>query len=107
MANRLITIWIGLFAMLTASTSHADGDKELGRELAEELCVRCHNIGANGPFKQYPPSFAAIAVYRSVDDIYARIEWPPLHANMPQFSDHLTTQNVDNLVAYITSLGDK
>ena len=66
--------------------------------------MRCHNIEADGPFKLHPPSFASIAVYRSPEQIYGRIAFPPLHAGMPQVGYMLTPENMEDVVAYIVSL---
>lgn len=94
---------LGAILAITAPHAHAD-DVARGLELAQEWCVRCHNIEPDGPFKQYPPSFASIAVYRSSEQIQSRIMIPPLHTSMPQLGFFLTPDNVDDLVAYIVSL---
>ena len=86
------------------SAAFAEGNVNTGAELARESCVRCHNVEPNGPFKEHPPSFAAIAVFRSDEQIYGRIMFPPLHAGMPQLGYMLTPDNVKHLVAYIRSL---
>ena len=96
--------YLGILLSLFASHVHAEGDPAIGEELARENCVRCHNIEPKGAFKQHPPSFAAIAVYRSEDQIYGRIVFPPLHAGMPQIGYMLTPNNIKHLVAYIQSL---
>ncbi|MCI5112621.1 MAG: cytochrome c [Marivita sp.] len=75
----------------------------MGRQIAEEYCSACHMIEPGGPFKQEPPSFAAIAVYRSPDQIRARIV-QPIHADMPRYSDYMIGGNIDDMVAYIASL---
>ncbi len=80
------------------------GDAEAGRVLAEQHCVRCHDIAPGGAFKQEMPSFAAIAVFRSADQITDRIWFPPMHARMPPFSQLLMAEDVANLTAYIVSL---
>ncbi len=82
----------------------AEPDPASGAKLAAESCVRCHNIEADGPFKLHPPSFASIAVYRSPEQIYGRIAFPPLHAGMPQVGYMLTPENMEDVVAYIVSL---
>ncbi|MCP4319009.1 MAG: cytochrome c [Hyphomicrobiales bacterium] len=97
------TYLLGALFALTATNVCAD-DPAKGKVLAQEWCTRCHNIKPSGPFKQYPPSFTSIAVYRSSKQIYGRIMFPPLHSNMPEISYVLTPGNVDNLVAYIMSL---
>ena len=92
------------FGMAFVSNAYAQGDAAEGESIANKICTRCHNVKASGPFKQYPPSFAAIAVFRSADQIYERIVLPPLHSSMPQIGTMLMPENIDHLVAYITSL---
>ena len=65
---------------------------------------RGRNAEPDGPFKPIPPSFAAVAVYRTDEQIFARIMFPPLHAGMPEIGNELTPFNVAHLVAYIRSL---
>lgn len=95
----VLLIWL-----IFSSVVFAAGDPVKGKEFAQDLCARCHNIDPGGPFKQHPPSFAAIAMYRSRDQIYGRIVFPPLHAAMPQIGYMLTPKNVDHVVAFIVSL---
>lgn len=92
--------------LMTASipTAFAEGDTAKGAEVARETCTRCHNVEPGGAFKEQPPSFAAIAVYRSDEQIYGRIMFPPLHSAMPQVGYRLSPENVQHLVAYIRSL---
>ena len=97
----------GLAMMIAASGAFAEGDAAKGGELAREICVRCHHVEAGGPFKLHPPSFAAIAVYRTDVQVYGRIMFPPLHAGMPQLGYRLTPDNVDHIVAYIRSLEER
>jgi len=90
--------------MLLAGGAIAEGDADKGRELAERLCTRCHNIEPGGPYKLHPPSFASIAVFRAPHQIWGLIALPPLHSTMwgaDQFAD---SKSLDNLVAYIVSL---
>ena len=79
-------------------------DAENGKALAEEHCSRCHDVGPDGAFKQYPPSFAAIAVFRSAQQIYGKIIFPPIHTYMPQIGLISEPGQVDDIVAYIGSL---
>ena len=89
---------------LAATSVTAGGSADEGRRLAEEWCSQCHDISADGPFKLYPPSFAAVAVYRSPDQISSRISFPRRHYGMPRIGLILDIEAVDDLVAYITSL---
>ncbi len=94
----------GAFLTLMTTAGYAEADAAAGRTVAEEWCTRCHDIEAGGAFKQHPPSFASVAIYRSAEQIHARIAYPPLHVNMPKLGYILTPQNVQDLVAYIVSL---
>ena len=102
-AIRFFVLFAALLALMTTS-GHAEGDEVEGEKLAREWCTRCHNIERDGPFKQHPPSFASIAVYRSDEQIHGRIMIPPLHSNMPQIAYILMPDNIDHLIAYIRSL---
>lgn len=87
------------------SPAFSAGDPVKGHMLAEEHCARCHDVEAGGAFKEYPPSFAAIAVYRSDVHIRALIVYPALHAAMPEVPLYLLgRENLDDLIAHITSL---
>jgi mono/diheme cytochrome c family protein len=86
------------------STAFAEDIVAKGAKIARDSCARCHNVEPDGPFKEHPPSFAAIAVYRSDEQIYGRIMFPPFHVGMPEVGYMLTPDNVGHLVAYIRSL---
>ncbi len=90
---------------LTATPAVGQGDSGEGERLAREFCVICHDVEGNGEFKLNPPSFAAIAVYRSDNQIRNRIFYPPVHSGMsPQLGFAFSADNVEHLVAYIRSL---
>lgn len=97
---------IGILVLLASTQAAAQeaADPEAGLALAQEHCVRCHDINPGGAFKQDAPSFAAIAIFRSADQIHDRIWFPPVHARMPPFSQYFQREDVDNLTAYIVSL---
>ncbi|MCP4382928.1 MAG: cytochrome c [Hyphomicrobiales bacterium] len=94
------------FALVHLAGSPAKGaDVAAGAELAAESCSRCHDIGPDGAFKQFPPSFASIAAYRSREQIYYRIVAPPSHSGMPDVAFYLLgREQVEDLLAYIVSL---
>ena len=79
----------------------ADGDPAAGKETAREWCADCHDVEPGGQMKHDPPSFTAIANYRSPDYIHANITFP--HTAMPDVV-HVLGLDVDDLVAYILSL---
>ncbi len=80
-----------------------EGDAAAGREVAERWCARCHDIAPGGAFRQEPPAFAAIAVYRTPERIWAQIVAPQVHTAMPDLASVLGLSAAD-LTAYITSL---
>lgn len=82
-------------------------DVSAGRALAVEICARCHDIEPGGEFKTMPPSFAAIAAFRTPDEITTRIWWPAMHSRMPQMSNLLSIAEVAALTDYIVSLEAK
>ena len=92
-----------LFAGFLASNGVLAGDVEMGRDIANEYCIACHDVSPTGAFKQEPPSFAAIAVYRSGEQIRARII-NPIHESMPDYKRYMIGGNIDDMVAYIQSL---
>lgn len=91
-------------ALALAATATSAEDLALGREIAEEFCTRCHDINPGGAFKETPPSFQAIAIYRDPDQVFVRIMYPPIHAGMPRLGAFLMSGNVEAVTAYIVSL---
>jgi mono/diheme cytochrome c family protein len=105
MGTKCFISLIVLASSLAISGVDYAADAAAGRKLAEQWCARCHNIEKGAPFKLRPPSFASIAVYRLPDDIRSMIIAP--HLAMPDIQWTLQANDVDNLVAYITSLETK
>ena len=94
---------VSLILLAGAALAQPQGDATAGRELAVKWCSRCHDIGPGGTFKQQPPAFAAIAVYRSPEQIRATIVAPGMHTGMPELVQILGL-NAADLTAYIVSL---
>ncbi|WP_439123018.1 c-type cytochrome [Marivita sp.] len=92
-----------LVPLLAPPLAAQDGNVKMGQQIAAEYCSACHAIDPGGAFKQDPPSFAAIAVYRSPEQIRQRIV-TPIHADMPRYSEYMIGGNIDDMVAYIASL---
>jgi mono/diheme cytochrome c family protein len=86
-----------------AASAQPQGDATAGREIATNWCSRCHDIQPGGAFKQQPPGFAAIAVYRSPEQTRATIVAPAMHSGMPELAQILGL-NVADLMACIVSL---
>lgn len=92
-------------ALLAPGGAVLAADPAPGRALAEQYCARCHTIGPDGAFKEFPPSFPAIAVYRTDQQIRDRIMAPPYHSGMPRFIEWTFDRgDIDDVVAYIRSL---
>lgn len=102
MRRILAPLVIGIITI--SVTSVAAADVENGRALAEENCARCHDIAVGGASKMHPPSFSAIAGYRPEEQILSRILYPALHSPMPAWTNWISRDEVDDLVAYIQSL---
>lgn len=89
-----------LFAVFWMANGVIAGDVEMGRDIANEYCIACHDVSPTGAFKQEPPSFAAIAVYRSGEQIRSRII-NPIHVSMPDYEKYMISGNIGDMVAYI------
>ncbi len=94
-------MWIGVILLGLSGMALADGAPVAGKETAREWCAGCHDVEPGGQMKRDPPSFTAIANYRSPDYIHANITFP--HVAMPDVV-HVLGLDVDDLVAYILSL---
>ena len=92
---------LGVMLLGMSGMALADGDPVAGKETAREWCAGCHDVEPGGQVKRDPPTFTAIANFRSADYIHANITFP--HERMPDVAQILGL-NVDDLVAYIVSL---
>lgn len=90
-------------ALLAKPLPAQEPSVSMGKDIADEYCSECHNILPDGEFKQNPPSFAAIAKYRSADQIKQRIISPSSH-QMPRYTQYMIGGNIDDMVAYILTL---
>ena len=96
---------LSIMIMLAPSGALAqEGDPSKGQAIAEAQCARCHEVAKGGAFKQMPPSFQSIAIYRTKPDIWSRIIAPSPHAAMPDMTWTLTADEVQDVMAYILSL---
>ena len=100
----LLPLVFPVMALMVSQPANG-ADTAAGRKLAEQWCAKCHNIEIGAPFKLNPPSFAAIAAYRTSDVILGKVVAPSMHSGMPETLWTLQREDFDNLVAYITSLG--
>jgi mono/diheme cytochrome c family protein len=97
-----------MFGLALAAPAFAQEDATKGAALAAEHCALCHDVTAEGAPKQYPPSFASIAWFRSPEQIYARIVFPAMHSGIPEVAFYLLGKDeIQSIVAYIASLDRK
>lgn len=101
---RLVRLAVLAAFMCFAGPPALAGDAANGLKLAQERCARCHDIAKGGAFKQSPPSFQAIAIYRTGMDIWGRIISPSPHSGMPNVVWVITPEEVQDLLAYLASL---
>ncbi len=101
---RLASLAASFGFMTNMAAAQEAGNPDIGEEIANDQCARCHDVSPEGAFKTYPPSFASIAYYRSAEQIRARIVFPPLHSSMPEIGWMLSPFEVDDMVAFIQSL---
>lgn len=83
------------------------GERQAGFALAQDVCAECHAV--NKGERQSPhgqaPSFTRIANARGMNPARLRVWFQVSHRSMPDL--HLTEQQSDDLIAYITSLRTK
>ena len=99
-----VAVFSMLVALAPAGALAQEGDAARGQAIAEAQCARCHDVAKGGAFKKMPPSFQAIAIYRTAPDIWSRIIAPSPHAAMPDMTWTLTAEEVQDVLAYIVSL---
>lgn len=87
--------------VLASGPAWAAGDAAQGKTAAERWCASCHAVGPGGRGSDAAPSFAAIGQRR--DDVFLRGFLSNPHPPMPRVE--LSRRDIDDLVAYIVSLG--
>jgi mono/diheme cytochrome c family protein len=92
-----------LLSSSMAPSLAASLDLTPGRELASRLCAECHDIGDGAkPPRRYAPSFSAIMRDPAVTELSLRVFHRSAKEEMPNFL--LTSEQVDDIVAYMLSL---
>ncbi len=105
--RRIAPLALGLFCLAVPATAQeAPAAVTEGRAIAEEYCARCHDIDPGGAFKDYPPSFRAIAVYMAPEIIRMKILQPEHGTIMPKYAMFINHTKLWNIVEYIRSLED-
>ncbi len=105
MRRRILTAVIGVLTALALGPQAlaADGDPGRGLEKSRQVCALCHVVEENGQGNASLPTFPGIArdPATNADRLRAWLAVP--HPQMPQF-DSLSTQDVEDIIAYIESL---
>ncbi len=92
-------LWLGARPAAAVAPS-----AEAGAELAARWCAACHVIAPDGAGTDAAPSFVSIARKRSPEEVKAFLA--KSHAkSMRGFT--LSTREIEDVTAYITSLNDK
>ena len=103
--HRIVGAALMLTAAWPAPAQVAPAAVERGRKLAKEACATCHAISGSGPSRMKDaPVFSTLLMTfpgRNLDEILARGLMSP-HVTMPVFL--ATSQNMDDLLAYLTTV---
>lgn len=95
---------LALMALPGAAGAVELGNAQVGHEYAAQVCAECHNVEAGGSFSPNPdaPSFQQVADTPGMSPRALTVWLRTSHPTMPNFI--LSTDEIDNVVAYITSL---
>jgi len=92
-------------AVLLPHSAHAQSaDPAAGRDLAERVCIACHQVGAApSPFgPPSAPSFIDISQMPSTTELAIKVFLRTSHQKMPNII--LSEEEIDSVAAYIVSL---
>ena len=93
---------LAVIALAAAAPARAQGDPEVGRELALRWCTSCHVVDLEGHGADAGPALPALlgAGQRTPDELRGWLAAP--HPPMPDFD--MTRQEIEDIVAYLESL---
>lgn len=103
MGTRLLAI-LALGILLPLTPAWGAGDKAEGAKIAKRWCSGCHAVGRGPMSSDKAPAFVALATDPSKTEGYLKGWISNPHPPMPNFN--LSRQRIDDLVAYIRSLGE-
>lgn len=97
-----------LFAVIVLSVAmpvRAQGDPEVGRELAQTWCTSCHVVDEEGHGADAGPALPTLLGdgQRTPDELRGWLAAP--HPPMPNFD--LSRQEIEDIVAYLESLAEQ
>ena len=93
---------LALSAVLLAAAPASAADPAQGRQLAQQWCANCHVIGGAETGRDTAPALPAIAHRYGQDQNWLRTWLTAPHPPMPDL--HLSRQEIDDIVAYLSSL---
>ena len=93
---------LAVIVMTAAAPVRAQGDPDVGRELALRWCTGCHVVDLEGHGADAGPALPALLGdgQRTSDELRGWLAAP--HPPMPDFD--LSRQEIDDIVAYLESL---
>jgi len=85
--------------------ARAEGDPEVGRQLAQQWCTSCHVVDHEGHGADAGPALPALLGdgLRTEDELRGWLAAP--HPPMPDFA--LSRQEIEDIVAYLESLTEQ
>ena len=93
---------VALIVMCAVGPARAQGDAEVGKELVQRWCTSCHVVDDEGHGADAGPALPALLGdgQRTEDELRGWLAAP--HPPMPNFD--LSRQEIDDIIAYLTSL---
>jgi mono/diheme cytochrome c family protein len=96
---------IGAMFMLLTSGEAQAGEPDLGKAVAQKLCVNCHIVEPDGAAKVVNPAIPSfMAIAEIPDQTESKIRGFMLNPHPPMPEIQLTSYELDNIAAYIFSL---
>jgi mono/diheme cytochrome c family protein len=101
----ICTVAVVALVIFAAPPASAQGDPEVGRELALSWCTSCHVVDYEGHGADAGPPLPALLGdgRRTVDELRGWLAAP--HPPMPDFD--LSRQEIEDIVAYLESLAEQ
>jgi cytochrome c len=96
---------VAVIVMCVVDPARAQGDPEVGRELAQRWCTSCHVVDREGHGADAGPALPTLLGdgRRTEDELRGWLAAP--HPPMPNFD--LSRQEIEDIVAYLASLTEQ
>ena len=101
----LRAVSLAVIVTFAAAPVRAQGDPEVGRELALRWCTSCHVVDEEGHGADAGPALPALLGegQRTADELRGWLAAP--HPPMPDFD--MTRQEIEDIVAYLERLAER